>query len=608
MPNQIYSATLRVKVGGQPLPDPVAGVLTLGLVETARGLPGRFELHFADGGRTVVAAGGFKVGARVDLAVTTNEGGSTTLLVGEIATLEAEVGPTGALTIVRGYDISYRLLHHRRVTAYQEMTAADICQKIGGEHGMTVKGSSRVKHAHVLQAGISDWELLQSLAAAEGLELTVSGDTLVLTEPPSATPARGLATSRTDPTVLEYGANLRWLRVAVTASDQATTVQVRGWDPKQERAVVAAAKPTTVSAALAGTTPASLAAAARSGPRLFHAPTLTQQDLATAMAKGIADDLAGAFAELDAAVTGNPALASGTPVSVAGLGAPFDGGYVLTRACHRFDPAGSGYTTEVRVSAASDRTTRGLVASARPGAGAGRATGTGAGEGAGSDTLVYAVVTNVDDPDDLGRVKLTLPTLSDDVETWWAGVVLPGSGRERGFVMMPEVGDVVVAHLPRSPLGAPWVLGGVHSGQSLRPPGLRKRQIKVGTAGWVSRNGMIIQLVEESGKEQIRLSLTQADGQDADALTISKDATKGLAITSRGPVTVTSEKDVTLTAGQSSIVMDANKIELKANQVTVNGQQKIEMTTTDLALKGTANAELSASGVTTVKGSLVKIN
>src|SRR5262245_31955279 len=76
--------------------------------------------------------------------------------------------------------------------------------------------------------------------------------------------------------------------------------------------------------------------------------------------------------------------------------------------------------------------------------------------------VVSGIVTNNQDPDKRGRVKLKFPWLSDTDESWWARIVSPMAGKERGVYFLPEVNDEVLVAFehgdPRFPLviGALW--------------------------------------------------------------------------------------------------------------------------------------------------------
>ena len=76
---------------------------------------------------------------------------------------------------------------------------------------------------------------------------------------------------------------------------------------------------------------------------------------------------------------------------------------------------------------------------------------------------MVALVTDVDDPQKLGRVKIKLPTLADDYESDWARVVQPGAGKTAVSVFLPEVGDEVLVAFEHGDIRRPYVLGGLWS-------------------------------------------------------------------------------------------------------------------------------------------------
>jgi phage baseplate assembly protein gpV len=71
------------------------------------------------------------------------------------------------------------------------------------------------------------------------------------------------------------------------------------------------------------------------------------------------------------------------------------------------------------------------------------------------------VVTSADDPDGLGRVKVTLPGYGD-VESDWREVLVPGAGAGKGMVALPDVDDKVLVLLPNGDPAAAIVLGGLY--------------------------------------------------------------------------------------------------------------------------------------------------
>ena len=88
--------------------------------------------------------------------------------------------------------------------------------------------------------------------------------------------------------------------------------------------------------------------------------------MAQEAAESLVEQLGSAATELDGVAYGNPELRAGVTVSVANVGAPFDGQYVLTSVRHTFDTT-NGYLSAFRVCGRQNRTMLGLVNGSRQG-------------------------------------------------------------------------------------------------------------------------------------------------------------------------------------------------------------------------------------------------
>lgn len=82
---------------------------------------------------------------------------------------------------------------------------------------------------------------------------------------------------------------------------------------------------------------------------------------------------------------------------------------------------------------------------------------------------VTAVVSNVDDPDRLGRVKVRYPWLKDDSESPWARIVSFLAGADRGAVFRPETGDEVLVLFEHGDMRFPYVIGALWNGKDAMP-------------------------------------------------------------------------------------------------------------------------------------------
>lgn len=69
-----------------------------------------------------------------------------------------------------------------------------------------------------------------------------------------------------------------------------------------------------------------------------------------------------------------------------------------------------------------------------------------------------AIVTNVQDPERSGRVRVCLPALPGKPETGWARVVQPAAGAGRGFYWLPHTNDEVLVAFERGQANRAFVL------------------------------------------------------------------------------------------------------------------------------------------------------
>jgi uncharacterized protein involved in type VI secretion and phage assembly len=123
------------------------------------------------------------------------------------------------------------------------------------------------------------------------------------------------------------------------------------------------------------------------------------------------------------------------------------------------------------------------------------------------------VVTRIDDPDELGRVKVSLPSYRD-VETDWMGILVPGAGLDKGLVALPDTGDVVLVLFAQSDPAHGIVLGGVYGEQLPPDSGIESGAVQRYT--FVTPGGQRVQL--DDGRATIRL-----ENSDGSAFELSPD-------------------------------------------------------------------------------------
>ena len=609
--NAVY--TFQIKVGGAPLADGLAGQLAEAYVDDSLTLPDLFVLTFLDPDRTVIRDGGFEIGKKVSISVISEENpaGQALISEAEITALEAEFDAVGTYTVVRGFDQSHRLVGGRRTEAYKNMSYSDIARQVAGRAGLgtgTIK-DTRPIFEHVAQGNTSDWHFLWGMAREVGYEVRVVDGRLDFGPPAESSggPAPGNYRSQ-DAHQLVFGENLRRFRSAISSAEQVGEVTVRSWDPKEKRELIGTAKANSSGASLAGggpLTPATLASKVGNPAYLSVDVPYSSQGECEAAAKAIAEEIGSSFASFDGIAIGNPHLKAGAPVSLGLVGEPFEGRYTLTTTRHLFDR--EGYSTWFTVSGALDRSLLGLAA----GRGGSKGPASSA-SGSPITGVVPGIVTNAKDPENLGRVKLKLPSFSDTYETDWVRTAQMWAGNNYGSLVAPEVGDEVLVAFELGDIRRPYVIGGLYNGKDKPLPGelplvddgsgkIQKRML-------ASRTGHVLVFAEKPGQNDgILLATSDAKhilklSKNARTVTLSSDGSIVIEATGApGAITIKAEGNLELDGRQIAIKSQAG--------VTIDGGGgKVAITGTQVAIQGQAEAELKSSGILQLQGSLVKIN
>jgi uncharacterized protein involved in type VI secretion and phage assembly len=195
--------------------------------------------------------------------------------------------------------------------------------------------------------------------------------------------------------------------------------------------------------------------------------------------------------------------------------------------------------------------------------------------------VMVGIVTNNQDPDGLGRVKLRLPWLSAEHESNWARVTTPMAGDDRGLYLLPEVDDEVLVAFEHGSVEFPFVLGSLWNGKD-KPPG-KNDDGKNNVRALKSRSGHTVSLDDTDGKEKIEI--VDAKGKESIVLDVANNT-----------ITISADKDVV--------------IESKNGSIKLTAKQGIEITSQDGPAKFEANGNLDVkSGAqVNVKGSAINLN
>ncbi|WP_431886401.1 phage baseplate assembly protein V [Micromonospora wenchangensis] len=624
------TATLRPRVtvgtAGRALPAAAADQLVRVVVDTQAALPDMFELTFADLDGNVLRTAGLELGTAVQIFGPTGDGSAEHRLVsGEVTAVEGHFVDLSAHVVVRGYTHDHRLHRVRRTRTFLNQSDADVARQVATAAKLSVGtiDATTGRLAHLSQVAQTDWEFLSARAREIGYEIGADGDRFHF---------RRAATARRagSPVPLTFRGNLRRFLPRVSAGNLAPEVEVRAWDPVAATVVASRTATTADGVSLAGRTPTAAAdtfvpRGAATPPRAGNSavgdvgpapgprahvlvgrglPVPGRADGAvTQVAKGLAASIGGGFAEAEGEALGDARLVAGTAVKVDGVPAPFAGTWTLSAARHVFDEAGEGYRTEFTIGGTQDRSLLGLANVGGGGDPGGPAR---------IDGVVCGVVSNVKDPQNLGRVTLALPWLSPDHETDWAPVGQLFAGPSGGAFFVPEPGDQVLVAFEFGDVRRPYVLGSLpsrHTGYGL--DGGQTSSTKPGASGVksVGQTSSVIRrgLLSPSGSRLVfhdevppggKGQPTAADvvlGTRGDKLSLAMDQVAGTVTLRCAPdkpgkllIECTGQTAVEIKAGPGgSLTLDGGtSLKLKGKTVDISGTQVNISGTASTAIKG----------------------
>ena len=414
---------LVVELDGAPLSNEEVRTLWAVRVQQRLSLPTLCELTFVEPTMLLSKAETVSPGARFRVSV---PGSEEPLFNGEVTAVEHIYEPShGREVRVRGYDVLHRLRKRQPVRAHVQMTLVDLIREIVADLNISVEAPQGGPiWQRLVQFRQSDFEMIAEVAERCGLYFTLRNNTLhVLT-------LEGLGEAVT----LKLGGSLLEVRIEVNGDAACRSVSTTGWDPlRVEQHEGKANEPRSGRGIVAEVEPGQVGG---SGERTIVDETLGDDLQADALAQAELDSRAAREVILRGVAEGDPSLRPGAKVRIENIAGPLAGSYVLTSVDHTFDSVKGFVSTISTEPPAHQVPTRGPVAA-------------------------LGIVTQVDDPEGYGRVRVKLPTYRD-VETDWMGVVTPGAGLGKGLLALPDVEDTVLVLLPSGDPANGVVLGGLY--------------------------------------------------------------------------------------------------------------------------------------------------
>jgi uncharacterized protein involved in type VI secretion and phage assembly len=192
--------------------------------------------------------------------------------------------------------------------------------------------------------------------------------------------------------------------------------------------------------------------------------------------------------------------------------------------------------------------------------------------------VAIGIVTQNQDDAGLCRVKVRFPWHEKPRESYWARLATPMAGKERGLVVIPEVGDEVVVAFEREDVRFPYVLGALWNGPD-KPP-VANDDGKNDKRKFVSRKKHYLLFDDGDAKGVVELAHVQKR-----KLTLDDDG-------------------IVIEDGMGNTV----KIESNSGAITIEAKGQLNIKAATITIEASATMELKAGATMKVSGSLVNIN
>ena len=497
-------------------------------------------------------------------------------------------GDNYARLVIECRDEAVKMTIGRKNANFIDKKDSDIIAKLAGDHSLgTDIDATSEQHKELAQYCCTDWDFALARAEVNGLLVVVTDGRFTAKRPQTDGEAA---------LTVSYGEDLLEFHAEIDARTQLGSVTSVAWDPKTQAAVTSNAERPAKLNDQGDLTSAALAAVA--GPATYVIRTSTPLDKAALDTWAKAQQTKAGLARVRGRMKfqGSALAKVGELIELGKVGNRFNGKVFVTAVHH--DISDGNWLTEVEFGHAPEW----LVE--RPDVQAPAVSGWLPGVGG----LQIGVVKKLDgDPKGENRIQVSVPVAQAAQDTLWARLANFHGSKTFGAFFIPEIGDeVVLGYLNEDP-AHPVILGSLYSSNRTPPYPLTAQN---NTKAIVTRCQAKIEFDDD---KKIITIQTPANNKvvlsDDGKSILLQDQNNNKVELNPGGIVLDSPKDIKISA-KGTISLDAvgaisisSKADVKSTGLNVSCEAQAGFTA-----KGTATAELSASGQTVVKGAMVMIN
>jgi uncharacterized protein involved in type VI secretion and phage assembly len=231
---------------------------------------------------------------------------------------------------------------------------------------------------------------------------------------------------------------------------------------------------------------------------------------------------------------------------------------------------------------------------------------------------VVGIVTNNDDPEKLGRVKVKFPWMALDQESHWARIATLDAGKDRGTWWIPEVNDEVLCVFEHGDINFPYVIGMLWNGKDTPPKTFKGQGLNAEKSNDMrflrSRSGHLLVFDDTSGRERIEI----IDKTNERSIEIDVSGRKIIITNTTG--------DIEVKAPTGRILLEGKQVEIKSTtdtKVTAGTTMDVKSTApmtikthatmsieamAPMSIKSNATMDVNGGALLKIQAGLVMIN
>lgn len=495
-----------------------------------------------------------------------------TLFKGIVIKHSIRVRDKNSLLIVECKDKAVKMTAACKSKYLLEMKDSDVIEEMIDAYGLDKDvASTTVTHKQIVQYNSTDWDFMLCRADVNGL-LCIANDNKLSVAPPELGADAALT--------IQYGATVHTLDAEIDARLQYKSVKGSVWNYTDQELIsdIEAEEPAVPEAG--NISPDALAdVIGESEFRLYNSAKIEEPELQAWLNAAL---LKYRLAKIRGKVTtdGTADVLPGQLIQLNGVGQRFEGKLFVTGIRHQVTDGLWQTTFQFGINplwfAQTYNVQQPLSGAMLPAI----------------QGLHIGIVTQLEnDPDGEDRILVKIPVINNNEDGIWCRLASLDAGENRGFVFRPDIADEVIVGFINNDPRHGVVLGMLHS--SAKPAPVQGSDDN-NEKGYVSRSEMKMIFDDE----KISYSLETPGGnkfvisEDESAIYL-EDQNGNKLIMNEDGISIESIKDIKLKA--------ANDLNAEGLNIGIKGSSQTKV-------EGSAGAEISSGGSTTVKGSIVNIN